>query len=798
MSRFSADFEIFLRSNGPQFMKELRGVEKEMQRLEKRSSDVKEKGSSMFSSFLGASIVQDALGSVASAIGNIGSEMIQGNAQMESYRTAFNTMLGSMDKANALMSEVQKFGAETPYEFPELANSTKMLLAFGIGQEEVVGKLRKIGDIASGVGTPMNELAEIFGKAKVAGTLFGEDINQLVGRGVPIIQEFAKQLGVSESQVKKLASEGKITFDMLDTAFTNLTSNGGQFSGMMEAQSKTFEGTMSTFNDNIGQMVRDFGAPFFDEAKKGLIKVMDYMSSPEMTNSLKNLSKMFDTIFGLFDSEGESMIRHANNQNKLIQTQVNYNNTRIEELEAIEPLKDEYENLASKSKLSADEQKRLKELGEKANAIYPGLITNTDNYKSALDRLKEGANKASTDINNLNQSNLALGKAMAQNAVNIAIGEKKNIEATLRQISSSLGGIAKLGEADELGKLIRQMMTDERRFAEYQQKTNDMLAKNANDPAIEHRQQIENLIVAWRLSNQTIREAKDNLNNYGKEQQKTTETTTTNTTVTNTNTEAQQKHRKEIEKLNDTMQEHYQKSSDWLRKWILEDIESYETRYKEANEAQKAIFKLLNEKPSSPPKTSQQSQWADDEEKLAEEWRKEEEAWKKHYESIEAIASNGMLSVAGSIGGMFNVKDTEDSGRQLLRSVGNILLEMAQMWILTLAPLTAAKAVQTFGVSLITDAPWVAAAYAGLELLKGYVNSFDVGTARVPKDQIAKIHKNELIVPDTFAEAIRSGQLVLGGPGSMSNQRSNVVDIHVSRFRNAIQYADNSVERMRI
>lgn len=173
-------------------------------------------------------------------------------SQLEQTEVAFTTMLRSGDAAAAMMKKLTAFAAETPFEFPELAQSAKSLLAFGVSAGQIEPALRKIGDISSGIGAPVAEIAEIFGKAKVQGTLFAEDINQLVGRGIPVIQQFAKQLGVSEGEVKKLASQGKISFAMLDKAFTDLTSNGGQFQGMMAAQSKTLGGLWSTFTDNVG------------------------------------------------------------------------------------------------------------------------------------------------------------------------------------------------------------------------------------------------------------------------------------------------------------------------------------------------------------------------------------------------------------------------------------------------------------------------------------------------------------------------------------------------------------------
>ena len=63
-----------------------------------------------------------------------------------------------------------------------------------------------------------------------------------------------------------------------------------------------------------------------------------------------------------------------------------------------------------------------------------------------------------------------------------------------------------------------------------------------------------------------------------------------------------------------------------------------------------------------------------------------------------------------------------------------------------------------------------ALAIGGLESLKGSIRSsygsFDVGTPYVPQDQLAQIHKGEMIVPATFAEGIRRGDMALGDGGN--------------------------------
>lgn len=201
----------------------------------------------------GSKMLLGGITAAAAGIVAFGLKSITMAGQLEQTQVAFTTMLGSAEQATTLMKDLQKFGAETPFEFPEIQQSAKSLLAFGVAAGDVTETLRRVGDIASGVGAPLGEIAELYGKAKTQGRLFAEDINQLTGRGIPIIKELASQFKVSESEVKTLVESGKIGFPQLELAFKNMTATGSQFGGMMDAQSKTLPGMWSNLMDNIGQ-----------------------------------------------------------------------------------------------------------------------------------------------------------------------------------------------------------------------------------------------------------------------------------------------------------------------------------------------------------------------------------------------------------------------------------------------------------------------------------------------------------------------------------------------------------------
>lgn len=213
------------------------------------------------------------LGALAGSLIGVGSAAmamkgaIEGAAEMESTEVAFASLTGSAKRAQTTLESLKQFASSTPFEFPEIADAAKKLIAFGTRAADVTDELRMVGDIASAVGAPLGELAEIYGKARTSGRLFAEDVNQLTGRGIPITAELAKQFGVTTAEVRGLVETGKVGFPQLELAFKSLTAEGGRFFGMTAAQSKTALGLWSTFKDGINEALREFGKPVLGSLK---------------------------------------------------------------------------------------------------------------------------------------------------------------------------------------------------------------------------------------------------------------------------------------------------------------------------------------------------------------------------------------------------------------------------------------------------------------------------------------------------------------------------------------------------
>jgi len=180
-------------------------------------------------------------------------------AEVETLSTSFEVLLGSADKAKRMMEEVNAFAASTPFEQQELAGVAKQLLAFGTAQENIIPTMTRLGDISALSVSAIGDLAAIYGKVRGTGRMMTETLDQFLERGIPIGRELAKMFGVPEAAIRKMASEGKISFADFERALGNLTTGSGQFAGGMAKLSQTLGGLWSTITGNVKNSLADIG-----------------------------------------------------------------------------------------------------------------------------------------------------------------------------------------------------------------------------------------------------------------------------------------------------------------------------------------------------------------------------------------------------------------------------------------------------------------------------------------------------------------------------------------------------------
>lgn len=199
---------------------------------------------------------------------------IEYNKLKEQSETTWTTLLGSQDKAIEQLKRIEEFAAKTPFSKMGVDSMAKYLHNAGYEGEAVFDTLTKIGDMGSAFGVQEDSLVELtrqFSQVQQAGYAYTEDLNILADRGIPIYQAIADEVGVTVSEVKKMASEGKLTADIYNAAIDSMAETTA---GAMDAQSQTFGGMMSTLTDNLETLAGLLTEKVFDALKGLLEKVL--------------------------------------------------------------------------------------------------------------------------------------------------------------------------------------------------------------------------------------------------------------------------------------------------------------------------------------------------------------------------------------------------------------------------------------------------------------------------------------------------------------------------------------------
>lgn len=234
--------------------------------------------------------VRTAMAGAAAAMGLVGVAAVKSAAQFEQQKIAFTSLLKSGDRATAMLKDIQKFASATPFEFNDLVDASKKMLAFGFEAEKVLPTLRSVGDAASGLGLGADGIDRIIralGQMQQKGKVSAQEINQLAEAGIGAWEYIAKAAGKSVADVQKASEKGLISGKAGVAAI--LAGMDDQFKGLMEKQSGTINGILSNIRDNIGEAMRGLGQGLIDSLpiKDALAGIRDEIGkfSALVTNS---------------------------------------------------------------------------------------------------------------------------------------------------------------------------------------------------------------------------------------------------------------------------------------------------------------------------------------------------------------------------------------------------------------------------------------------------------------------------------------------------------------------------------
>ena len=213
-------------------------------------------------------------GVAALAMGSV--EALKLAAASEKASVSFGVLTGSVEKGKEIYSEMKKLTA-SGLNLTDMQAAARTMLSFGVAQDKVVPSLKQIGEITGGDSLRFQMLSLAFSQSAAAGRLMGQDLLQMVNAGFNPLQEISRQTGKDLITLRKEMEAGAISFKMVQDAFASATGEGGKFSGMLEAQSKTLGGSwnqmwvqLKELGTNIGSTLGNVVTPVL----QGIVELM--------------------------------------------------------------------------------------------------------------------------------------------------------------------------------------------------------------------------------------------------------------------------------------------------------------------------------------------------------------------------------------------------------------------------------------------------------------------------------------------------------------------------------------------
>ena len=204
---------------------------------------------------------------------------IEFNAKMEKYQTGLTTLLGSAEEAAAVMEQIRKDAASTPFDVDSLTQANQMLISTGMSAGDARKDVLNLANAIAATGGGSAELSRMAAnmqQIKNVGKATAMDIRQFAMAGINIYGLLADATGKTTEEVKDM----EVSYELLSAALEKAAAEGGKYAGAMEAQSQTFNGRMSTLKDNVMQLEGALTEDLFNQLSgTALPMVMDWVAT---------------------------------------------------------------------------------------------------------------------------------------------------------------------------------------------------------------------------------------------------------------------------------------------------------------------------------------------------------------------------------------------------------------------------------------------------------------------------------------------------------------------------------------
>lgn len=229
------------------------------------------------SRFVGPAAIAGAVVAAGAFFGNTFNKALE----RQQIQTSFNVLAGDKGAGEDLTKQLVKYQKDTILG-PEVFKNAQTMMGFGFKSADVMPNMKMLGDVSMGNAEKLGSLTLAFSQTKAAGRLMGQDLLQYVSAGFNPLEQMSKRTGMSIGVLRKEMEKGNISFEMVQQAFKDATSEGGKFNNMLAEIAKTpagkaqaLAGAWNEFKVNTGtafmpliSLALDFGSKMLPMIEK--------------------------------------------------------------------------------------------------------------------------------------------------------------------------------------------------------------------------------------------------------------------------------------------------------------------------------------------------------------------------------------------------------------------------------------------------------------------------------------------------------------------------------------------------
>lgn len=223
---------------------------------------------------------------LVSGITDLSKASLQAYSEIETLKTGLSIISPTQVQADTLFRDVAGYATRSPYGVAQSTELVTLLKQSGVSDSELMSTLTMLGDTAGGNMEKLKRIANNYAQIVSIGKASMLDMRQFAYAGIPIFEAVSKELGVTQQALREMISDGKVTSDVIEKVFKDLTSANGIFANATEIGAKTYAARKQNLADTkqlalaeFGDYIINFGKPLSRTEEGAGFKILNLKES---------------------------------------------------------------------------------------------------------------------------------------------------------------------------------------------------------------------------------------------------------------------------------------------------------------------------------------------------------------------------------------------------------------------------------------------------------------------------------------------------------------------------------------